>query len=344
MLTISDFPVEILRYISDLTVRSLSPAYVCLDSDGCILEWGGNPQTFGINGLAKGADAVEHLPFLFGLFPLHTDPFVLYGVKVKGQLSTDIHIFKDEDRHWVLLLDANMREIQQFVVQQQLNITALREWRNEKLFSQFLSREVSNKLSDGIPVIETESRIMTILAVELRGSSMLYKNLPLEDAVNSLNTYMVSIIDPILEENGFVDKLSGMSINGIYGFPEKGPDNPRHALMTANKVLANVNMLNSIRKKYNQEPLGLGLGIGTGETGLSIIGNNERKSFTALGTAVEIANELMSLAETNEVLIDEQTFEGLKSFSSSFEKSDIQLRRVIGDYTVYSQSSAGRQT
>lgn len=116
----SDLPIPIQNFILSLTDEKLSPAYLLATHEGKLIQWGGELQSYGVEGLEKNIDVSDHISFLAGLFPLATSNIFLPQVETREGIAADLYLFTREEGIWVLLLDATAERVLRKNMQQKL--------------------------------------------------------------------------------------------------------------------------------------------------------------------------------------------------------------------------------
>lgn len=116
----TDLPAPIRDFILALTDETLSPAFLLLTDDGGLVEWGGDLDAYGIQGLKRSADVSEHISFLIGLLPLGSDSVFLPHIQTKADVYADVYLFKRDQGTWVLLLDSTADTAKRLQMQQKL--------------------------------------------------------------------------------------------------------------------------------------------------------------------------------------------------------------------------------
>lgn len=116
-----DIPFPVSDYLVNFMRESRSLAYLFVGKDGCLSNWGGKLNEYGIADLHYGEDASQQIFFLEGLLPLDGFPLFLPCVKTERGVCADVHLFPEKEGDWVLLLDATWDEMQIFKVQQEIN-------------------------------------------------------------------------------------------------------------------------------------------------------------------------------------------------------------------------------
>jgi sigma-B regulation protein RsbU (phosphoserine phosphatase) len=113
-----DLPDLISDWLLLLVKSQRSIAHLLINNERVLIQAGGELEYYGLGDLEHGDSASDQLPFLEGLLPLAETPFLLESVGMPGGSVADVHLFADEDRTWVVLLDVtaehdHARKIQQ---------------------------------------------------------------------------------------------------------------------------------------------------------------------------------------------------------------------------------------
>lgn len=151
-----EIPRQVLEYIYELR----SPAFLLLDTEGCLSDWGGSPERYGIHALEKGKPAEEFIAVLEGFFPSGYEETRLSRVKTGEGLSADIHIVRKEKGYWVIFLDVSLEEEQQKVLQQKLNDMTLLRDKYLKLITRLIGKEASRRLRENA-FMESDSSLIS---------------------------------------------------------------------------------------------------------------------------------------------------------------------------------------
>jgi hypothetical protein len=120
-----NIPEAIISYIISMMLDQCSLAFLFVEKNGCLSDWGGKLAAYGVTDLKKGENITEQVFFLEGLLPLDDCPLFLPRMKTEYGLCADVHLFPSEEGDWVLLLDATYDEMQRSLIQQQANNSVL---------------------------------------------------------------------------------------------------------------------------------------------------------------------------------------------------------------------------
>ena len=117
----SDLPVQIRDFIVALTDDTRAPAYMLVNQVDKLTEWGGDLESYGIDGLKRDMHVSEHIAFLAGLLPLGRDSVFLPRVQTKTDVFADVYLFSREQGTWILLLDATIDSARRQTMQQKVH-------------------------------------------------------------------------------------------------------------------------------------------------------------------------------------------------------------------------------
>jgi class 3 adenylate cyclase len=162
----------------------------------------------------------------------------------------------------------------------------------------FVSSAVVERLVAGqVPKAAGERRVLTILFADLRGSTALADELPVEEVVEVINSYVSAIARSVLEEGGAVDKFIGDGLMAIFGLKPDESDGAVPAARAARGILRSLRALSQERSQAGKPALDFGVAINTGDVILTALGLSERADFTAIGDTVNTTSRLEGLCK-----------------------------------------------
>ncbi len=331
-----DIAPPVLEYIYDLLIRDRSPAFLLLDQDGHIRDWGGKPEFYAMTDLKKGDRIKDHLLMLDGLFPLDEEQMILVCVEMENGVSADIHMFQEENRCWTLFLDATEEKAHQAVLQQKINDLCLLRDKHAKLLKQHIGREIAEKLLRHKGEAIEESRYVSVLFANVRGFTA-YSEERSSKVFKMLNTCLTAIIQPVLDEGGVVDKIIGETVMAIFGIASSDISPSVQSLTAGFQIIENMHSLQKIMAAEGQKSLGVGIGIASGQVFIGVLGSRNRKTLSAVGPSVNLASFLESQTRSNEILLDKNTFRKIDDFQKRFARAT--LRGIEGPLEAFSWES-----
>lgn len=167
----------------------------------------------------------------------------------------------------------------------------------DRLLGQYLSQEVKNKIIGEKREILGERLEVAVLFADIRGFTELCESRPPEDVVRLLNRYFNLMVGDITRAGGVVDKFIGDAVMAVFGgvVPLEHPAD--QALKTAQQMRQSLGELNRALEAEGLAPLENGIGIHFGWALQGNIGSNDRKEFTVIGAAVNLAARLEGLTK-----------------------------------------------
>lgn len=333
-----NFPSPVLDYMYTITVEICSPAYLLIEKNGCLLDWGGKLESYGLNDLEKGQYVEENIFFLQGFLPLKDSSISLKCIKTEPGIYANIHIFPGDQGDWVLLLDATSDEIQQSLFKQKGNELSLLREKQSKLLNQYLGKNVAESITQGDFTLDKkgERKDVSILFADIRGFTSYSVNKSPEIVFQTLNLYLPAMIQPILDEAGMVDKLIGDAVMGIFGVLPASESPPKLAVKAALRMIEAVSDVSKILRTDKGSKFKIGIGIASGSVALGILGTKDRRTFTAIGHHVNLAARLEGQARPSEMLIDENTFARIGELQTSFSAITLAFKGIAEPILIYS--------
>jgi signal transduction histidine kinase len=114
-------PSPLVEYLGKFITDTGSPAYLLVDKQGRLQEWGGALSAYGLTNLRTGAPVQEQVDFLVGLLPGIDTPLYCPCVEVGSDLFTDIHVFSADRGDWVLLTNVSTAAQERRQLQQRIH-------------------------------------------------------------------------------------------------------------------------------------------------------------------------------------------------------------------------------
>ena len=210
--------------------------------------------------------------------------------------------------------------------------------RIKSTFGKYLDPRVVDRLllGDGQAGLATgEKRVMTVFFSDLEGFSGISESLTASGLVNLINHYLTLASEPIVREQGVIDKYIGDAVMAFWGPPfYEEPDYARRACVAA---LAQQDQLAELRRmlpdilgiRRNLPHMNVRIGLSTGELIVGSIGSNISKSFTVMGDTVNTASRLEGANKYfgTHILIDGPTRELV---ADSMETREMDYIAVVG--------------
>ena len=133
---------------------------------------------------------------------------------------------------------------------------------------------------------------ITVVIVDIRGYTRRVERLTPREAVAFLNDYFSVVVAPLAAESAVLDKYIG---DGVFAFLE-GAEQQQRALRAARAILAAVATYN--RSRPAAEPVAIGIALHTGRALVGTVGAEQKREYTAIADAVNLAARLEELNKT----------------------------------------------
>jgi adenylate cyclase len=169
-------------------------------------------------------------------------------------------------------------------------VSGLREREKVRdLFGRQVGEDVAQQALDDEIRLGGETREVTIMFVDLVGSTELASERPPEEVVDLLNRFFAEVVEVVEENGGWINKFEGDAALAIYGAPVPVDDAAGKALRAA-RVLQE-----RLTEKVSE--LTAAVGVAGGEAVAGNIGAESRFEYTVIGDPVNEASRLTDLAK-----------------------------------------------
>ena len=146
--------------------------------------------------------------------------------------------------------------------------------------------------------LEGSERLITVMFVDLRGSTTIGEAKLPYDVLFLLNRFFYEMNQAIAATNGHYSQFTGDGLMALYGLHAEDPlTGPVDALRGAREMLMRVEQLSHKLKDELQQPLQIGIGIHYAEAIVGMMGPPRSMIITAIGDTVNTAARLESLTK-----------------------------------------------
>lgn len=144
-----------------------------------------------------------------------------------------------------------------------------------------------------------ERKLVTILFCDISGFTALAETEDPEKVRELINACFDALVPVVQKYDGTVDKFIGDEIMALFGAPVAHEDDAERALRAALEMMAALADFN----RAHGTSLGLHFGINTGAVVAGEIGAKNRRDYSVMGDAVNLAARLEEASETGEIFV-----------------------------------------
>jgi adenylate cyclase len=167
----------------------------------------------------------------------------------------------------------------------------------KNMFQGYMSKELVDKLmaDPGLLRMGGEKKEITVFFSDIRGFSSFAEKLGSPERLIALiNEYLGAMSDVVLDHGGYISKYEGDAIMAFWGAPADDPGHAIHCVRCVWAMKQRLGVLNADLKKRGLPDLFTRFGINTGFVTVGNVGSEKKKSYTAMGDAVNLAARLES--------------------------------------------------
>src|SRR2546421_10021805 len=181
---------------------------------------------------------------------------------------------------------------------------------------------------------EDERKLVTIVFADISGFTALSEKKDPEEVRELMNACFQSLVPIVQKYEGMIDKFIGDEIMALFGAPVAHEDDPERALRAGLEMM---DVIAGINRTRGTE-LGLHIGINSGPVIAGQIGAENRRDYSVMGDAVNLAARLEDASERGQIFVGPSTyqqtahafeFEKIPPLSLKGKEQPVQVHRLI---------------
>lgn len=169
--------------------------------------------------------------------------------------------------------------------------------RMTELFGAYLSPQVLGTLLRDPRGSAGTRRAVALLFADLRDFTAWSERADPALVLQTLNRYYAAITPLLHARGGTIDNFRGDGVMVMFGAPEPADEPCGAAFESAREIVAAVEHFNAQEAAGGRQAIAVTVGLAFGEVVFGELGSADRKDYTALGDAVNVAARLQDLAK-----------------------------------------------
>jgi len=228
------------------------------------------------------------------------------------------------------LLKAIGSQMAMVIEQASLNEQIREEERIRNRLERFHSPQVIDMILKGgqetlDDMMEPKDVTATVLFADINGFTALAERMPPREVNLILNDFFSRMTDILFQYDGTLDKYIGDGLMAVFGAPMEKEDDAERAIRAAQEMMQALGAM--MAGSPEERKFSIRIGINTGIVVAGNIGSPKRMDYTVIGDAVNTASRLESIAQPNQILIGEETYERVQG---KFNIRSVGPRKVKG--------------
>ena len=190
----------------------------------------------------------------------------------------------------------------------------------------YVPRSVAQQLiSGGGTHLVPSYKELTILFSDICGFTKWSSDKEARDVHAFLNEYLESMAAILFDYGATVDKFMGDGILAFFGDPLAIPNHPGVAINAALEMQKKIKALGEKWQPLAGINLKVRIGINTGRVIVGDLGTKRRIEYTVIGSTVNLAQRMESLATPGGILVTEDSYTALKNIPHSYSFNRIEV-------------------
>lgn len=198
------------------------------------------------------------------------------------------------------------------------------------LFGTYVPPELVNEMLKDPDAYSMQAvlRELTVMFCDMRGFTQLSETMEPTRLQALLNDVFSRLTQCIRDNRGTIDKYMGDCVMGFWGAPVEDPHNAAQAVKAALEMTAAVSVFNQEHQRLGLPPIGIGIGLNTGNMCVGDMGSDTRRSYTVVGDAVNLGSRLEGLSKIYGVAV--VASESTRQLATDFVWQELDRVRVKG--------------
>lgn len=197
------------------------------------------------------------------------------------------------------------------------------------ILNKVVSQDIAKEILKGEVHLGGEEREVTIFFADIRQFTKITQHMNPKEVIELINNCMTRLSHVIDDHHGVIDKYIGDGVMVLFGAPLYREDSACKAIESAIEILRDLQEWNNKKKSSHIPIVHMGIGIHTGKVCAGNMGAENRLNYTVIGSNVNLASRLCSVAKPGEILISQDTLSA-PFVAERFEVQDMGMMDLKG--------------
>ncbi len=205
------------------------------------------------------------------------------------------------------------------------------------VLNKVVSKEIAEEILKKNINLGGEEKRVTFLFADIRNFTSLTERMSPSQVTELINSCMTKVSHVIDTHGGVIDKYVGDEVMALFGAPVDKQQSALSSIKCAVAICDILKVWNRERKTEGLLPVDMGIGIHSGCAVVGNMGAENRLNYTALGSSVNLASRICSIAGPSEVLITKDTLseEGVLENIEVSELDPVSLKGFSRPISIY---------
>lgn len=206
-----------------------------------------------------------------------------------------------------------------------------------RIFGIYVSEEVVEEIlrCEMAIHLEGELRTITILVSDLREFTPMTQHYEPSLVLKLINRYFDQMTGIIQKYGGTVDAFTGDGILAFFGAPRLLPQHQKRAVECAIEMQRAMPSLNEENAQLGLPLLKMGIGINSGELIVGDMGAQKRKTYGAVGSAINIAFRIEGQTRGDDIVITDSVYDVCRDELTILASKPVMLKGVLEPITIH---------
>ena len=180
-----------------------------------------------------------------------------------------------------------------------------------------------------------DRREVTVLFADAVNFTHLSASLDAESVFNLINDLLSRLVACVHRYDGLVDKFTGDGLMAVFGAPSAHENDPELAVRAALDMQRAAAAFEPIARAQLGAPLQMRIGIHSGSVVAGILGTQEQAAYTVIGTTVNLASRLESLAQPGHIIVSPRVYHQTSALFNFQALGMAQIKGIAEPMAIY---------